>query len=124
MGATTGCGRVAWSDAWITIHAGKRARQRGISEAVLALVTDQADRETPVGRHCVALTLSRKRQERLCRQGADPLAVERATGVAVVVGAAGRIVTVLHLSGRRSRPYRHRFVARRGACDYEGQFHG
>jgi hypothetical protein len=91
-----------------SIHARARAQQRGICNQAIALVLVHADRETPVGSRCTAITLSRKMAQRLIGQGTDPQLAERGTKLALVVGSSGRLVTVLHQLGTRSRRYRHR----------------
>ncbi len=91
-----------------SVHARARARQRGICNQVIALVLTHADRETPVGGRCIAITLSRKMAQRLIGQGTEPELAERGTRLALVVGSSGRIVTVLRQLGSQGRRYRRR----------------
>ena len=82
-------------------HASLRARQRGVSNRVIAFLLDHADRELPAGGRCTKLTLSRRHAECLLRQGAERETVERAARLALVVGSSGRVVTVMHQFGQR-----------------------
>lgn len=106
----------------LTHHAESRLRQRGMSPDVARLVVENHDIAVPVGRGCVALSLSRAALPGLLADGLPPGLADKARRVAVVVeDATGLVVTVMHLhgdaarrytraggrQGRRSRPERH-----------------
>jgi hypothetical protein len=93
-------------DARFSKHAKRRKRQRGIRDADLVLLMLEADRETPVGDGCVALSVSVRRRRELLAQGYPLSAVERAARIAAIESADGEIVTVLRPLGHRGRRYR------------------
>lgn len=98
-------------EAWLSIHATKRARQRGIKNAAVSLLLDYADRETPIGSGCTSLTLSRRHAVRLRKQGIESALVDQATEIALVLGRSGRVVTMMHLFGRQAKRYRRSWAA-------------
>ena len=105
-------------------HASMRARQRGIPNASIRFLLLHADREVPAGSRCTALTVSRRLSDLLISQGESAELVNRARRIALVVGSAGRIVTVMHQAGTRSRRYRHPFASRVRTVGIKETFHG
>jgi hypothetical protein len=95
--------------AQLSHHASVRANQRGVPHALMDALIAHADLEVPVGKGCVALSLSRRRlDDRELREklGAD---LDRLGGLSVVCSDdSGEVVTVLHDWGRQGRRYRGR----------------
>lgn len=90
----------------LTLHAENRLRQRGITPDVAELVVENHDIAVPVGRGCVALSLSRAALPGLLADGLPPRLADKIRRVAVVVEeATGLVVTVMHLHGDAARRY-------------------
>ncbi|MDW8414656.1 MAG: hypothetical protein RMK78_04195 [Thermaurantiacus sp.] len=88
-------------------HAQARARQRGVSDELLAWIDRLADVEIRVGRNLVARWVSARALWVARRRGLAPAVLERLQGLVVVEADDGTIVTVGHL-GRRHSPWRRR----------------
>src|SRR5262245_8927735 len=95
-----------WNVAWLTEHARRRTRQRGIRDVDVLLLLFGADREVPVGAGCVAISISHKRREELVAEGYPPGVIDRAARISAVESAYGEIVTVLRPHRLRGRRYR------------------
>jgi hypothetical protein len=90
-------------------HASIRANQRGIPQALLQTLIEQADVETAVGGGCFALRVSRRRLQDVDVRRSFGGLIDRASKLAVVCsGDDGSIVTVLHDQGANGRRYRGR----------------
>jgi hypothetical protein len=98
----------------VSVHANQRMRQRGVRSTELMLLLLEADRETPVGEGCIALTISNARGGELLAEGYQQSVVERARKIAVVASATGEVMTILRPQGHRGRRYRRSFHTYRG----------
>ena len=87
-------------------HAARRQRQRGIAKDQLGAFYYACDQEHPVGRGCIAMTLSKRGRAELLADGWSPSEVDAMKHVAAVEGPGGLIVTVCKQYGKRSRIYR------------------
>jgi hypothetical protein len=99
----------ACDDGRISNHARRRTQQRGVRDADLVLLLFGADRESPVGEGCVALSISRKCRRELLAEGFPPSAVDRAARITAVESPEGEIVTVLRPRGHHGKRYRKAF---------------
>lgn len=94
-----------------TDHARRRARQRAAQADAIELVLRYADICVAVGEGCECLSMSARALSAISVAEAPPALRERAKALAVVIDASQEtVVTVLRLSGRRARRYRHRFA--------------
>jgi hypothetical protein len=98
---------------FLTRHAERRAKERGLPWRIVSAICANSDRQTPVGGGCVSLMVSRSELQDLAGSiSADDR--ERMQGVAVVVDAETEtVVTVLHVNRRNGSRYR-RQRSRRG----------
>jgi hypothetical protein len=96
-------------------HLRTRCQQRGVTTQELHALLDAADHLVPVGRSCVAMTLSRHAAVALQAEGIPTACLERARRRAVVVDGDGTPITVLIPNGRHGRRYRHGQTGRSGA---------
>ncbi|MGH7109715.1 MAG: hypothetical protein ACREFK_04745 [Stellaceae bacterium] len=85
-------------------HAAARAQQRGVSRGSIYLISQLADRRVRVPGGAHALSISERARERWVAGGLPPAEIERTRGVVLIADmAAGNIVTVEHIHGRRRR---------------------
>ena len=87
-------------------HATRRLRQRGIGREQLIAFYNTCDRERPVGRGCIAMTLSKRAQSELLADGWPPAEVDSIRRMAIVEAPDGIVVTVCKQHGKRSRMLR------------------
>lgn len=88
-------------------HATIRCRNRGIPDRILSLVLAHADKLSPVGGGATSERISKSMAAALIADGHVPDDIGRATRLAVVVNADGRVITVIRpKSGGRGRRYR------------------
>jgi hypothetical protein len=92
----------------LTRHATLRAKQRGVTHAMLDAFVNYADLEAPVGRGCTVLRFSRERlmdRDLRASLGRTP---DRLSSLALILADdGGEIVTVLHhRRGPGGRRYR------------------
>lgn len=88
-------------------HATNRCRDRGVPDRILALVLGHADKWSPVGGGATSERISKSMATALIADGHAPDDIARATRLAVVVNADGRVITVVRpKSGCRGRRYR------------------
>jgi hypothetical protein len=88
-------------------HLHMRCQQRGVSRGDLEALLDAADHLVPVGRGCMAMTLSRHAAAALQADGVAVAVLDRARRRAVVIDDDGAPVTVLVPSRRHGRRYRN-----------------
>ena len=88
-------------------HLRTRCQQRGVTNKELHAFLDAADRLVPVGRSCLALTLSRHATAAFQAEGIVVAGLERAQRRAVVIDGDGRPITIMVLTHRCGRRYRH-----------------
>lgn len=93
-------------------HLRTRCQQRGVPRRDLQALLDGADHLVPVGRNCVAMTLSRHGAAALQAEGTAVADLDRVRRRAVVVDGDGTPITLLIPSRRRGRPYRHGRIGR------------
>jgi hypothetical protein len=98
-----------YGDCGLSNHAKRRTQQRGVRDADLVLLLFGADREAPVGKGCIALSISRNCRRELLAEGYAPSIVDRAARITAVECSGGEIVTVLRLRGHRGKRYRKAF---------------
>ena len=89
----------------MTLHASKRAQQRGIRQRTIQLIFEHGDGKSHVGKGCVAYWLSHRKAHKLLDEGTKTLVVEEAQGI-IVVAQGSHIVTVTHQTDRRAKRYR------------------
>jgi hypothetical protein len=88
----------------ISQHATKRCQQRGINHAMLIALQEFGDRSIPVGRNCVALSLSRREARRLRKEGICPPAMlERLDRLILIVAPTGVLASAFDANARRYR---------------------
>lgn len=101
LNENNGLGEIALSG-----HAARRQRQRGIGKDQFHAFYYTCDQERPVGRGCVAMTLSWRGRTALLAEGWSPSEVDAMKRVAAIEGPDGVIITVCKQYGKRSRVYR------------------
>ncbi|XDZ64990.1 hypothetical protein AB8880_08640 [Alphaproteobacteria bacterium LSUCC0684] len=94
-------------------HATVRLQQRGIRKSVVTTIIRYADKEVPVGKGLVSVSVTKRCAIRLGEEGTlAPKMVEKITGKSVVVSNDNdetKVVTVMHMkSGKAGRHYRKR----------------
>ena len=87
-------------------HLSTRCGQRGVTKRELHTLLDAADHLVPVGRSCVAMTLSRRAAEALQAEGIAAAGLERARRRTVIIDGDGTPITVLVPTRRHGRRYR------------------
>jgi hypothetical protein len=92
---------------WENTHLRTRCQQRGILKRDLQTLLDAADHFVPVGRGCLAITLSRRAAIALRSEGIAGADLDRAQRRAMVIDGDGSPITLLIPSGRQGRRYRH-----------------
>jgi hypothetical protein len=98
----------------LSMHAERRARQRGIREDILALLFQNADVEFEIGGDCRLLRLSHEEATAVAKAAGRPQIAERLSRCAVIdSGRSGAVVTVLRDDpGHSGRRYRRQFLGR------------
>jgi hypothetical protein len=89
----------------MTIHARKRAQQRGIRSRTIQFVLEHGDGMSHVGKGGVAYWLSHRKARKLWSSGLQMPLVEEAQGI-IVLAQSNHIVTVTHQTDRRGKRYR------------------
>ena len=103
-----------------TDHGKKRIQQRGIQKNVYTTLLQFADREIPVRKGCVALSITKKRLQSLISQGVIRANVgERLSNLVVLAAVEGnqmQLVTAAHMHlDKRGRHYRKNVKFKAGA---------
>lgn len=93
-------------DVCLTMHARKRAQQRGIRSEQMRILTAFADTDVKVARSLHAMRTSRRALAEARAEGLPAAAIDRLSGIVLVESAGGALVTCAHLIGRRSGVYR------------------
>jgi hypothetical protein len=96
------------TERYLSAHARRRTRQRGIPPTVALLVHEWADMEVPVGGGLTALTLSLQAANEARREGIRPHLLDRARRICCLTAEDGSVVTLLHPTRRRARRYTKR----------------
>ena len=105
----------AVTDWAMSYHARIRSQQRGIRAAIIELILGEHDVSVSCGDQCRSISITRRRLIGLCEAGLSPQLVDKADGVTLVINEwKGRVVTVLHQSGRAGRNHRHDIRRRSG----------
>ena len=90
----------------ITRHAADRLQQRGLRHEAVHLALRYQDRTFSVGRGCVALSLSRRAEAEMVRDGVPAQSRDRVRNLILVVADdTGAVITAFRADGRRARRY-------------------
>jgi hypothetical protein len=84
-----------------------RGQQRGIAQAQIDAVLENADRETPRGSGCAAIWISKRELRRIGPRTSEGVATDRLNGLIVVRGVDDAAVTAFR--NRRSGGHRRNF---------------
>ena len=104
-----------------THHAQARMQQRGVRNDTIDFILEHADCCVPRGSdwrgdNREALSVSRTRLSKMCREGHSVTQCDRAIDIILIIDAAtGKIITVMHAEkGSRGRAYRRKPSRARG----------